>query len=97
MSKITSINEYKEKFKRCILEYTNAAGEAITKTLQWERIGTDKSAKKGQKAVMGWRESTAKYTKSVEEASKATANFENTQKKTANRLSNQTKQIYKSV
>ena len=26
MSKITSINEYKEKFKRCILEYTNAAG-----------------------------------------------------------------------
>ena len=86
-----------EELKSATVQYTNAAGEAITKTLQWERIGTDKSAKKGQKAVMGWRESTAKYTKSVEEASKATANFENTQKKTANRLSNQTKQIYKSA
>lgn len=86
-----------EELKSATVQYTNAAGEAIIKTLQWERIGTDKSAKKGQKAVMGWRESTAKYTKSVEEASKATANFENTQKKTANRLSNQTKQIYKSA
>lgn len=26
MSKIASINEYKEKFRRCVLEYTNAAG-----------------------------------------------------------------------
>lgn len=86
-----------EELKSATVQYTNAAGEAITKTLQWERIGTDKSAKKGQKAVMGWRESTAKYTKSVEEASKAATNFENTQKKTANRLSNQTKQIYKSA
>lgn len=82
-----------EELKSATVQYTNAAGDAVTKTFQLKQIGV----KGNDEPLMGWAESVGSYTKSVQEASKVTTNFENTQKKTANRLSNQTKQIYQSA
>lgn len=84
-----------EELKSATVQYTNAVGEAITKTFELRQIGVD--ASNNDAPILGWVESFGNYTRSVQQASKVTKNFENTQKKTANRLSNQTKQIYTSA
>ncbi len=84
-----------EKLRSATVKYTNDVGEAVTKTLQWKKIGEDPNAKKGQEAIMGWVESTARYNKSIDEAAKRSDTFTNKQKQVATQLKNQTKQIYR--
>lgn len=69
------VGENVERLRQATVKYTNAAGEAIKKTIAWRQIGTTLDQKGKEVPLYGFVEAASQYSKAIDEASVKTDNF----------------------
>ncbi|MCD8214430.1 MAG: hypothetical protein LUC97_02095 [Clostridiales bacterium] len=92
----SDIDKNVTELDKVLVTYKNNLDEVIQKTISWNKVGEESSGK-NKKKIYGWVETSAQYSKSLEEATAKSETFADSQAKIAARLKNTLESIKSSV